>query len=248
MRMRRGLRKHHFAAAEVYFATGNSASDVAERLKACHPDQIIWYRPGELSQKIAERLGDIGVPMIGVSDGDRTPIRCHYQISRGSAIAALMREWKKEAIACVVVASGAKNPAADTGGIESILDDAHLAVKYVKLGLRSIDAFVRSLGGSPKCGIILVHSAASLLAIRAPEALARLAACRRVAFVDGPVSTPFTKLSNVLVDMVTVDWVIAARRIVNDLLTRKVRDHERPVVFEAIALSRVPLSGHAERF
>ena len=112
-------------------------------------------------------------------------------------------------------------------------------VEFVEIGFQSIERI---------SGAVLLHSAASLLAMRAPEGLIGLAKRVRLALVDGPVGVPFSKLTNVLIDLVVVDWRAVAKRIVDDFLRHAVPDRGHPFVFEAIALSRVPLSQYAEKF
>lgn len=247
MMMDRELRTRDFAAAEAFFGGGETADDLAERLKECHPDRVIWYCPQKLSREVALRLHDRGISIIGVSDSGFPGVPCHYEIRRETALTKIVSEWKKEAITSVKVAVGPARSPADELRVGRTLEDLGFGIKFVSLGSQTLRHFVDCLARGPKFGIVLLHSAASLLAMGAPEALARLAKCSRLAFVDGPVSVPFTKLTDATVDLVTVDWMTVAKRIVDDLSTPRFRAFDPPFLFAATALFRVPLSGYSQR-
>jgi len=110
------------------------------------------------------------------------------------------------------------------------LSEEALASSRDELGLaRSIatfhgqrsEAFVRSLK-RVKSGAIIFSSAqlASQLCFRAPGAVADLLRCRRVAFLNGPVTMPFAEIPDVQVDLVVVDWQWVAEQITT-ILSRK---------------------------
>jgi hypothetical protein len=67
-----------------------------------------------------------------------------------------------------------------------------------------------------------------------------------VAFVDGPIDLPFTKIPDVLVDLVTVNWQAVAESVVNDLITREAFERNRFTTFQAEAQLRVPLTSFTE--
>jgi len=69
----------------------------------------------------------------------------------------------------------------------------------------------------------------------------------RLALVDGPLSVLFSKLSDVTVDLVTIDWESLAKRIADDLWGAPCTISDRPFAFEATALCRVPLSRYSQR-
>jgi hypothetical protein len=62
---------------------------------------------------------------------------------------------------------------------------------------------------------------ASMFAFRSPDQVAELLRLQRVAFIDGPIDMLFTKIPDLPVDLVTVNWQALAESIVNDLITRE---------------------------
>ena len=87
---------------------------------------------------------------------------------------------------------------------------------------------------------------ASKLCFRAPAAVIKLLQHQRVAFLNGPVSMPFTKVPDVRVDLIVVDWQCVAEQIVNDLVSQDAFHLPGPTIFEADAKLRVPLSDFAQ--
>jgi hypothetical protein len=241
------LRRHDFATADVPFVATDTASDLADRLKACHADQIIWYCPNKFANDIALRFGDMGIPIIGISDGGLPGIRCDYEINRDTAIVEIIHSWKARGIDTTTIASGTRRSAADEERIGRTLEDLDIEIKFVSLGSQNVDHFVESLDCDPNSGSVLLNSAASVLALGAPEALAKLAKRCATALYDGPVSTPFAQLASIPVDIVLVNWEAVAKRIVEDLLAQKMHHRYQPFVFRAAAVSRVPLNQYAQR-
>ena len=172
-----------------------------------------------------------------------------YQIRRDRGIHGLLRDWKsRQGIVHVTIA---KWPEYRTPLVEQALDTA---VNELSLnssvatfrGQRS-EAFVRSLR-KVKSGAILFSSAqlASQLCFRAPDAVADFLRCRRVAFLNGPVSMPFSIVPDVEVDLVVVDWQWVAEQITNDFINQDAFDSSRSTTFEAEHKVRVPLSEFAQ--
>jgi hypothetical protein len=209
---------------------------------------VVWYCPDTVSKELALRLADRGVPIVGLSDGGLSAIHCQYEIDRQAAIRSILIEWKKRGIAFIKIGVGARRSTADEERTSLAVRDLDLNIEFIAIGIQGMGRFVESLAGDPTCGTMLLHSAASLLATRAPEALVGLTKSSRIALVDGPVSFPLAKLSDGLVDMLIVDWQAVAKRIVADLLKQKLPDRHHPFVFDAAAFYRVPLSGYAEKF
>jgi hypothetical protein len=189
----------------------------------------------------------LGIPVVGISDGGYPGIRCRYEIDRQAAIAKIAAEWRKEAIRLVKVGIGARRSTADEERVGLMLRDLGLEVELVALGLENPERSIKSLDHQANSATMLLHSAASLLALRSPDALARLTSHGRVALVDGPVSVPLGHLSETVVDLVVVDWAAVAKQIVHDLLKHNLPDRANPLVFEATALFQVPLIKYAER-
>jgi DNA-binding transcriptional regulator YhcF (GntR family) len=120
--MGRELRGHDLAAAETFYEGADTGSGLVDRLKECHPDKVIWYRPPKLFREVLPRLHDIGLPIVGVNDGGFSRACYQYEISREPALIKIVREWKSEGLNQVKVAIGpTRSPIAeerpDTGGV-----------------------------------------------------------------------------------------------------------------------------------
>jgi hypothetical protein len=247
MRLGRELQKREFAAAETFYEAGETADDLAERLQGCHPDRVIWYSPRKLSREVALRLHDRGIPIIGVNDNGYPGIRCQYEIRREAALAEIVGAWKKQAMTSVTVAVGATRSAVDDERVSRTVDALDMGVKFVSLGSRTVRQFIGCLTKGLRVGIVMMNSVASLMATEEPESFDRLTKYSRVALLDGPVSIPAARMTNATVDLVTVDWQAVAKRIVDDLTTRRPGALEQPCVFEATAQCGVPLSRFSQR-
>lgn len=57
---------------------------------------------------------------------------------------------------------------------------------------------------------------------------------------------PLTKIPDLLVDLVTVNWHALAESIVNDLITREAFDRNRDTTFHAEANLRISLNSFAD--
>jgi len=245
--MGRELRGHDLAAAETFYGGADTGSGLVDRLRACHPDKVIWYRPPKLLREVLPRLHDIGLPIVGVNDGGFSRACFQYEISREPALIKIVREWKSEGLDQVKVATGPMRSPIVEERIGRILEELDVGIKSVSLGSQSPRRFLDSLAKGRNFGVVILNSAASSLAVGAPEALSRLSERRRLAFVDGPVSVLSTKLSDVTVDLVTIDWESLAKRIADDLWAPPCAISNQPFAFEATALCRVPLSRYSQR-
>lgn len=76
--------------------------------------------------------------------------------------------------------------------------------------------------------------------------MAELLRTRRVALINGPVTMPFTRVPDVQVDLVSVDWQLVSEQIVDDLIDQEAFQNAGPTIFEAEAKLRVPLSAFAQ--
>ena len=248
VRTRRELRSRGFAVAMVLFDSPDIESrQLEKRIIKYEFDTILWYRPDTAARKIFDRLKDLGVRVIGISDHAISPIRCRYEIRRESAITAILHDWHaKGKIKSVVVVRGMKASANDET-LERLLEEEGLDFEFANVEMQRVDIFIESLCGSHTKGIILPSSAASMLAFRAPEGLMKVMNHCRMAFTGGPASIPFAQVLNVRADMVIVDWQLIAERIVNELISKKAFDRTETTVFEAQAHLRAPINQYAQR-
>ena len=85
-----------------------------------------------------------------------------------------------------------------------------------------------------------------MFSFRAPEAMTELIRTHRVGLIGGPVNMPFAKLPDVRVDLITFDWQLVAKRIVDDLTTQEAFQDTGAVIFQAEAHLQVPLNRIAQ--
>ena len=234
----------------VFFEKGEARSGVlCERFGTCEVDTILWFQPSKEARETAAQLKDHGIRIIGIAHEHVPSISCRYHIRRDQGINALLTRWKLEGgIAHVTIAQWPERRASlSEEALHASLDELGLARSIATFHGQRSEAFVRSLK-RVKSGAIIFSSAqlASQLCFRAPGAVADLLRCRRVAFVNGPVSMPFAKIPDVRVDLVVVDWQWVAEQITNDLVTQDAFQLPGPTIFEAEAKIRVPLSDFAQ--
>lgn len=248
IRIRRELRLRGFAAATAFFEPAEASSDaLSKRFKAYEVDTVIWFQPGKESAITALHLADMGIRLLGVNDSF-CQIPCRYQVRRDGAIKALLTSWTTENPGRVtVVESKEQRSAAIDETLHGILDDLGIPWSVATYQNQRSEAFLRELQRKKTSGVIFSSSAlASKFCFRAPGAVADLLGAHRVALVNGPVSMPFTKVPDVKVDLVTVDWQMVAERIVDDLISQDAFQLPGPTFFDAEAKLRVPLSDFAQ--
>lgn len=243
----RELRTRNFAASRTFFEVGESAGDIAGRLKESRPDTVIWYSPEKVSREVAGRLHDLGIAIIAICGSGSSHIGCDYVVRRQLAVSAIVRAWKKQSITTVKVAVGPSRSSADEEKIGRTLEDLEIEAKFVTPGSGPLKEFFKRLAAGPSCGIIVSHATAVHLSMNAPEALGQLAKGSPLALIDGPISVPLAKFTELIIDLVAVDWAAAAKLIGNDLSNSHFRVSGEPRIFEAAALLRVPLSRYAQK-
>ncbi|MBA3833385.1 MAG: hypothetical protein H0X34_16140 [Chthoniobacterales bacterium] len=241
------MRTRNFAATRTFFEMGESAGDIAGHLKESHPDAVIWYCPEKVSREVAARLHDMGIAIIAIRGSGLPNIGCDYIVRRQLALSEIVRAWKKQAITTVKVVVGPWRSSADEEKIGRTLEDLEIVAEFVTPGTRPLKEFTKRLTAAPLCGIIVSQAAAVHWSMNAPEALGQLAQGAPLALLDGPISAPFGKFDDTIIDLVTVDWAAAAKSIGHDLWTRHVRSPDEPLIFEAAALLRVPLSLYSQK-
>jgi DNA-binding transcriptional ArsR family regulator len=249
IRIRRELRLRGFAAATAFFEPAEANSDaLSKRFKAYEVDTVIWFQPGKEATVTALHLTDMGIRLLGVGNDTSSHIPCRYQVSRESAIRALLENWKTLKLDRVTVVESKQQRAAALDEIvHAILDELEIPWSVATYQNQRSEAFVRQLQRKKTGGIIFSSSAlASKFCFRAPDAVAELLNTQRVALINGPVSMPFARVPDVQVDLVTVDWQLVAQQIVDDLINQDAFQLPGPTIFEAEAKLRVPLSAFAQ--
>lgn len=244
--LRRELRLSGFAAAMLDIER-YKAEDFAERVRKYEIDTIVWFQPGRLAKHAILRLNDLGLRVIGVSDGIVPSLRCHYEVRRENAIREILKTWRSDAgLRSVVVVSGRGPAIIDEQRFVEIVEEEHLKSEVRNVTSGSFPKLLRVLGQKQKIGIVFLSSTAPMFAFRSPELVTRIFERCRVALIEGPVNMPFAKVPDVRVDLVLVDWQLVAEKIVGDLILHEALDSAKPVIFEAESRLRVPLSQYAE--
>jgi hypothetical protein len=247
IRTRRELRLRGFATAMV-FLESHDAEDSTERFLRYGVDTILWLLPGRPDGPTALRLTESGVRVIGISDGGQPGLPCRYQIQRVEAITALCRDWRTAGITSVTIAAEAtRRSIADERTLQSILEREGIEYRLITIADESLQESADLLTKKPAGGVMVLASAASILAFRAPRLFYALLNKTRVALIDGPVTTPFTQPLEARVDLLAVNWLVVAERLVADLISQEAFRGTSPIVFHAQYKSRTLLSEHAQR-
>lgn len=244
--LRRELRLSGFAAQTIDF-DGHEAADFAERVRTYEIDTIIWFQPGVVAKQATLRLNDLGLRVLGVSDGMRPSIPCQYEIQREPAVRQILRHWREESrLRSIIVVSGIGVAVLDEGQLATIAQEEGLEVETFRANSRSIPKLLENLAQQENKGIVFLSSAGPMFAFRSPEVMTLIFERCRVALVEGPVNMPFARLPDVCVDLVLLDWKLVAQKIVGDLIMDSEGNVSKPVTFLAESKIRVPLNHYAE--
>jgi hypothetical protein len=249
MRIRRELRIKGFATAMVFFERDEAATaNYAERLKSHEVDTVLWFRPQAGARHTLLRLADWGIRLVAVTEEPSPPVFCRYRIRRATAISRLLQHWQvKVGEPVTVVQSESRSGANAEGKLLSALDELSIRYDVAAFHNRKAEEFVRRLSARKTGGIIFESSRlSSLLCFRVPDSMFDLLRRRPVAFLNGPVNMPFTRIPDVEVDLVTIDWDSFAKMLVNDLVTQEAFDCGSQTIFEADLQLRVPLGKFAQ--
>jgi hypothetical protein len=249
MRTRRELRIRGFATAMVFFEGDEAATaNYAERLKSYEVDTILWFRPQAGARHTLLRLADWGIRVVGVTEERSPPVFCRYRIRRATAITRLLQHWQVEVGQPITVVQS-ESPSGGNGEdkLLSTFDELSIPYHVAAFQSRNAEGFIRGLSARKTGGIIFGSSRlSSLLCFRVPEAMTELLRRRPVAFLNGPVNMPFTRVPNVEVDLITIDWDSFAKTLVNDLVTQDAFNGESQTILEADLQLRVPLGKFAQ--
>jgi hypothetical protein len=238
-------------ATTMFFFRPNEAADgtLSEQLKRYEVDSVIWLQPGRSARETLLRLSDMGIRVISISQVGTPSMPSRYHVWKERAIETLLKDWKSRH-------SVRKITVVDSKDYRSVVTEEVLRVTLQNLEIEAVirtfqsedsSVFLRDLCRIKTDGIIFPASGlASMFAFRSPDQLGDLLRAQRVAFVDGPIDMPFTKIPDAPVDLVTVNWCIVAESIVNDLITREAFERNRYTTFEAEAQLRVPLSSFCD--
>lgn len=245
--MCREFRRRGFVTVMAFYEDRFDAQDLAERIRQARADIVLWYLPDTAARVTAPRLRDMGIPLLGISDGGLPSVPCRYAVRRERAIRTILQDWVVSGIRQVLIARSESRSTADEERLETILAETSLDWRVVSPGSSSPEKFLAKLGSQKGNAIILLASAACFFLMRAPERFYRMLNDHRVALVDGPVSLPLSPPTAASVDLVVVDWQNAAEHIANDILSRNAFIEREPVLFEATAELRKSLNKFAQK-
>lgn len=245
LQMRAELLLHGFATNELYFQAplDVAAGFLSARFSRASVDTVLWLLPNASVSEVSLRLQDLGMQLVSVTDRP-TPFASRYRVRRVDALKAILRHWRSEAKLTMVkiVLAGGTTPADD--GLQALVEAEHFNCKVVRVSDKTAHTLPKTLHHDGGTGVILGGPAASMLCRRAPEVVLGVLEEFRVALADGPIDMPRPDISsNILVDLVTVNWQAVAQRIVADLISGDGIDRGEGILFEAEPHLRIALCG-----
>jgi hypothetical protein len=191
----------------------------------------------------------MGIRVIAISQVGTPSVPNRYFVWRERAIEALLKDWKDRNLGgkITLVQSQEYRSIVTEEVVRVVLDHLKMESDIRALQTEDISMFLRELLSSKADGIIFPCAGlASMFAFRSPRELADLLQAKQAAFADGPIDMPFTKIPDVPVDVVTVNWQTVAESIVNDMITREAFERNRYTTFQADAHFRVSLSSFCD--
>ena len=247
MTARREFRRRGLVTAITFYEDGSDLEDLAVRIRQARADVVLWYLPDSAARSTAPWLHDLGIRVLGISDGGLPGFPCHYKVHRATAIRAILHDWTLSGIKSVRIARCEGRSSADEERLEALVKETPLRWKFVGPGSASAEQFLTKLGTQKDDAIILLASTASFFLMRAPAAFNKMLRNCRVALLDGPVSVPRSPIAKAEVDLVVVDWQEVAECIAGDILSREAFTSREAIVFDAMAKLRVPLVRFAQK-
>jgi hypothetical protein len=242
--LRRESQRRGFVSNLLFFSDNPAGRDELIRLvREFGVHIVIWFLPRLSAQDVIWTLKDQGLRFVGIRDGGMTAGFCKYEIRREEALIKVLRKWADEGgVARVTVVRSSSGIASDEEMIQDAIERAGLSYDHVEFDAKDHPAAIlTSLACDASCGIVLPGDMASLFSLRAPEAFAELLRTCRVLLPDGPLSVIAGALPEGRVDMLTVDWLAVAKRIVQDLTTKRAFNEGPPIIFAAAARFNVSL-------
>jgi len=224
-------------ATRLLFYEGHDAEQPSfvELLLSYKIDVVIWYMPNPKCNDTAASLIDHGIRLITI--GDCLPSRgqlCYYP-SRQRAVKKGLIAWQKAGIASVtVVRATSCKPVAKLPMIEACLREADMRYAFANVGSgfrrNGLNAFSQRKGNAfifPSSELVVQFTS------RDPAAFEQLINHSRVMLVEGPVDFPAFDTIDGLLDLIEIDWQLAAGQIGRDLLNLGRSPSTGPITFEA---------------
>jgi len=234
-------------ATRLLFYEGHDAEQpsFAELLLSYKIDVVIWYMPNPKCNDPAASLIDHGIRLITI--GDCLPSRgqhCYYP-SRQRAVKKGLIAWQKAGVASVTVVHATScMPVAKLSMIEACLRETDMRYAFTNVGSGFRRNGLNALSQRKASAFIFPSSELAVqFGSRDPAALQRLINHSRVMLVEGPVDFPAFDTIDGLVDLIEIDWQLAAGQIGRDLLNFGQPPSTGPITLEAQWRPQRPLGG-----
>lgn len=241
-------------AASMFFSNPTEIADgtLVEQFKSYDVDTVIWLQPGRIALDALRRLSDMGIQVVVISSVGTPGIPSRYYIWKNRAIEALVKNWKDENSVREITVIDSKQQHYRSPVTEELLR-VILEYFHIEPIIRSFQGddslgFLRDLSSLKTDGIIFPSAdLVSMFAFRNAQELAEVIKTQRIAFVDGPFDMFFSKMPEMPVDLVMINWRGVVDSIVSDLITREAFDRNRHTTFEAELRMRVSLRDFGEQ-
>jgi hypothetical protein len=234
-------------ATRLLFYEGHDAEQpsFAEILRSYKVDVVIWYMPNPKCNDNAASLIDHGIRLITI--GDCLPSRgqlCYYP-SQQRALKKGLIAWQKAGITSVTVVRAAScKPVAKLPMIGACLRAADTSYDFANIGSGFLRNGLHGLSQRKNSAFIFPSSDPVVqFGSRAPAEFEQLINHFRVMLVEGPVDFPTFDTIDGVVDLIEVDWQLAAEQVGRDLLNLGKSPSTGPITFEAEWHPQIPLAG-----
>lgn len=233
--LRRESHRRGFVSNFLFFSDDPKGHDeLGCLLEEFGVDVVIWFLPRLSADNAIVALKDKGVRFVGIRDGDVNARYCKYEIRRDKALVSVLGKWRMDDhVTHVTILSAKPGSTADEEMIAQGIERAGLSYDYLEVDHKGDRAVILGLGRDKYQGVILPGNCAFLFSLREPEAFGDLLRRCRVVLRDGPPTVLPGAAPAGRVDLLTVDWPFVARRIVDDLTTKRAFDQSGPIAFEA---------------
>ena len=233
-------------APRLVFHERNEAESprFAELLLSYRADLVVWFCPAPESETVTARLADNGTRSVIIEGTFSSALHRSYLVNRASALLEGLTAWRHEGVASVALVPnpGSSSNEQKTAVIESCLRAAGMPYAFYATESGRLLKMLQAFSKKNENAIIFSDSSVvAALGTRAPAALGRLLRDSRVMLADGPLEMPAAVPSDSLVDVIGVNWELAARWIGSDLMKPNVVPAEEPFTLEALWLPRVPV-------
>lgn len=236
LEMRDALWKFGFAT-RLLFYEGRDAEEpaFAELLLNYKVDIVIWVLPTRKMKGTAARLVDHGIRMITITDIPANAGEHPYYISRERAVKDGVLSWQRDGITSVTVLQNPRCESLTTvATVEKCLRDAAMPHTVVNIESRQSHDFLRARSLRRNRGIVFPSSELAVrLGSQDPGHFAELLEQSRVMMTDGLIDLPGWYPVNATIDVIEVDWEMAAKRIASDLVKSTRSPIDASIVFEA---------------